>query len=288
MVAEAHRVLSRGGIYLYPADIRNGYSQGRLRLIYEANPIAWLIEQAGGAASTATGAFSTCSPALCTSASRSCSDRAKRWRAWIATISSRIRSASARRSSGAVAVSELICQLPTRSFPSPASSERARLQCDVLSTRYFIAKISMPPISRAMRSTVNDRAEMKRVMATEAGPGQSAFQPFWARGQSLCGARGDLQAVRQDWQRAHPSLRATTTRKAKVHGLPAGNFNALGSFPEKCDLLFYEGLHGAVVTDGVDIARHADVRIGVVPVVNLEWIQRSIATAPRAAIRPRL
>jgi fructose-1,6-bisphosphatase I len=52
MVAEAHRVLSRGGIYLYPADIRNGYSQGRLRLIYEANPIAWLIEQAGGAAST--------------------------------------------------------------------------------------------------------------------------------------------------------------------------------------------------------------------------------------------
>jgi fructose-1,6-bisphosphatase I len=52
MVAEAHRVLSRGGIYLYPADIRQGYSQGRLRLIYEANPIAWLIEQAGGAAST--------------------------------------------------------------------------------------------------------------------------------------------------------------------------------------------------------------------------------------------
>jgi fructose-1,6-bisphosphatase I len=52
MVAEAHRVLSRGGIYLYPADIRNGYNHGRLRLIYEANPIAWLIEQAGGAAST--------------------------------------------------------------------------------------------------------------------------------------------------------------------------------------------------------------------------------------------
>jgi fructose-1,6-bisphosphatase I len=52
MVAETHRVLSRGGIYLYPADVRNGYKQGRLRLLYEANPIAWLIEQAGGAAST--------------------------------------------------------------------------------------------------------------------------------------------------------------------------------------------------------------------------------------------
>ena len=54
MVAEAHRVLTRGGIYMYPGDVREGYERGRLRLIYEANPIAWLIEQAGGAASTGT------------------------------------------------------------------------------------------------------------------------------------------------------------------------------------------------------------------------------------------
>jgi fructose-1,6-bisphosphatase I len=54
MVAEAHRVLNRGGIYLYPSDLRDGYQHGRLRLTYEANPIAWLIEQAGGAASTGT------------------------------------------------------------------------------------------------------------------------------------------------------------------------------------------------------------------------------------------
>jgi fructose-1,6-bisphosphatase I len=52
MVAEAHRVLTRGGIYMYPSDLRDGYQRGRLRLIYEANPIAWLIEQAGGGAST--------------------------------------------------------------------------------------------------------------------------------------------------------------------------------------------------------------------------------------------
>jgi fructose-1,6-bisphosphatase I len=52
MVAEAHRVLARGGIYMYPGDLRDGYTHGRLRLIYEANPIAWLIEQADGAAST--------------------------------------------------------------------------------------------------------------------------------------------------------------------------------------------------------------------------------------------
>jgi fructose-1,6-bisphosphatase I len=52
MVAEAHRILMRGGIYLYPGDARQGYHNGRLRLLYEANPIGFLMEQAGGAAST--------------------------------------------------------------------------------------------------------------------------------------------------------------------------------------------------------------------------------------------
>jgi fructose-1,6-bisphosphatase I len=50
LVAEAHRILGRGGVFLYPADARQGYAAGRLRLVYEANPIAFLIEQAGGAA----------------------------------------------------------------------------------------------------------------------------------------------------------------------------------------------------------------------------------------------
>jgi fructose-1,6-bisphosphatase I len=50
LVAECHRILARGGVFLYPADARKGYSRGRLRLTYEANPIAFLIEQAGGQA----------------------------------------------------------------------------------------------------------------------------------------------------------------------------------------------------------------------------------------------
>ncbi|MFT4078232.1 class 1 fructose-bisphosphatase [Rhodomicrobium lacus] len=49
LVADCFRILTRGGIYLYPADIRKGYTNGRLRLLYEANPIGMLIEQAGGA-----------------------------------------------------------------------------------------------------------------------------------------------------------------------------------------------------------------------------------------------
>jgi len=51
LVAETHRILSRGGIFLYPGDSRQGYAKGRLRMIYECAPIAMLIEQAGGAAS---------------------------------------------------------------------------------------------------------------------------------------------------------------------------------------------------------------------------------------------
>jgi len=51
LVAETHRILSRGGIFLYPGDSRQGYEKGRLRMIYECAPIAMLIEQAGGAAS---------------------------------------------------------------------------------------------------------------------------------------------------------------------------------------------------------------------------------------------
>jgi fructose-1,6-bisphosphatase I len=51
-VADIYRIVSRGGVYLYPGDKRHEFRDGRLRLIYEANPIAWVIEQAGGAAST--------------------------------------------------------------------------------------------------------------------------------------------------------------------------------------------------------------------------------------------
>lgn len=50
LVAEAHRILIRGGIFLYPADARPGYDLGRLRMLYECAPIAMLIEQAGGRA----------------------------------------------------------------------------------------------------------------------------------------------------------------------------------------------------------------------------------------------
>jgi fructose-1,6-bisphosphatase I len=50
MVADVHRILNRGGIFMYPADLRDTSMPGKLRLMYEANPMAFIVEQAGGAA----------------------------------------------------------------------------------------------------------------------------------------------------------------------------------------------------------------------------------------------
>jgi len=55
LVADVHRILARGGVFLYPRDTREPVRPGRLRLLYEANPMAMLVEQAGGAASTGRG-----------------------------------------------------------------------------------------------------------------------------------------------------------------------------------------------------------------------------------------
>ena len=50
MVADVHRIMTRGGVFMYPWDQREPDKPGKLRLMYEANPMAWLVEQAGGAA----------------------------------------------------------------------------------------------------------------------------------------------------------------------------------------------------------------------------------------------
>jgi phosphoribulokinase len=63
-------------------------------------------------------------------------------------------------------------------------------------------------------------------------------------------------------------------KEAEPYGQPPGTFTPWADIAEDTDLLFYEGLHGAVVTPEVDVARYADLTIGVVPIINLEWIQK--------------
>ena len=63
MVAEVHRILVRGGLFMYPRDTKDPSKPGRLRLMYEANPMGMIIEQAGGAASTGRGRILEVEPA---------------------------------------------------------------------------------------------------------------------------------------------------------------------------------------------------------------------------------
>lgn len=63
-------------------------------------------------------------------------------------------------------------------------------------------------------------------------------------------------------------------KEAALHGAAPGTFTEWGDLPAPSDVLFYEGLHGAVVTETVNVAQYADLKIGVVPVINLEWIQK--------------
>jgi phosphoribulokinase len=62
--------------------------------------------------------------------------------------------------------------------------------------------------------------------------------------------------------------------EAAPYGQQSGEFTPWEDIPGGTDLMFYEGLHGAAVTDTVNVAQHADLLVGVVPTVNLEWIQK--------------
>ena len=65
-----------------------------------------------------------------------------------------------------------------------------------------------------------------------------------------------------------------TDEEAEILQVEPGTFTPWTPLPRHTDLLFYEGLHGALVTDEADIARFVDLMIGVVPIINLEWIQK--------------
>src|SRR5208282_2775401 len=63
LVAETYRILTRGGVFLYPKDSEEPAEPGQLRLMYECNPIAFIVEQAGGGASTGRGRVTEIQPA---------------------------------------------------------------------------------------------------------------------------------------------------------------------------------------------------------------------------------
>ncbi|RRH97690.1 phosphoribulokinase [Mesorhizobium tamadayense] len=117
-----------------------------------------------------------------------------------------------------------------------------------------------------------DRAAMKVEVAAQEKAGNPNFTHFHAEANEL----EILEGVFEEYGRRGTGRTRTYVHdedEEKLYGTPPGNFTEWREFAPS-DLLFYEGLHGCVVTDKINLARHADLKIGVVPVINLEWIQK--------------
>ena len=117
-----------------------------------------------------------------------------------------------------------------------------------------------------------DRQAMKDKIASEKAQGND-FTHFNAEANEL----EILESVFEEYGRKGTGKTRHYIHdddEAKLYGSAPGTFTDWKPFSEESDLLFYEGLHGCVVTDKVNLARHCDLKIGVVPVINFEWIQK--------------
>jgi phosphoribulokinase len=118
-----------------------------------------------------------------------------------------------------------------------------------------------------------DRLEMKEVMARALEEGDHTLSHFGPEANLFT----ELEALFQNYgDTGGGQFRRYLhdDEEAAPYGQDPGTFTAWEDLELGTDLLFYEGLHGAVTTDTVDVARHVDLAIGVVPVINLEWIQK--------------
>ena len=116
-----------------------------------------------------------------------------------------------------------------------------------------------------------DRAAMKEKVASEKEKGVD-FTHFNAEANELA----ILESVFEEYGRKGTGKTRHyihDEEEAERYSSPPGTFTGWEEFGGT-DVLFYEGLHGCVVTDEVNLARHCDLKIGVVPVINLEWIQK--------------
>jgi phosphoribulokinase len=118
-----------------------------------------------------------------------------------------------------------------------------------------------------------NRADMKAELARRAAEGELTFSHFSYEANEL----EELERVFREYCETGKGRTRTYVHdedEAAKTGVAPGHFTAWAPFADGSDLLFYEGLHGSVVNDVVNLAALADLKIGVVPVINLEWIQK--------------
>ncbi len=118
-----------------------------------------------------------------------------------------------------------------------------------------------------------DRKGMREAMVEAERAGNRHLSHFGPE----CNLLSELEKTFRDYSDSGTGLTRHYVHdeaEAALFGTPPGTFTQWKPFPSDTDLLFYEGLHGAVVTDTVNVAQYPDLKIGVVPVLNLEWIQK--------------
>ena len=118
-----------------------------------------------------------------------------------------------------------------------------------------------------------NRADMKAEVARRTEAGDLTFSHFSLDANVLEELEAQFRSYGETG-RARSRYYVHDDAEAERFGVPPGHFTEWGEIGEGSDVLFYEGLHGAVKTDKIDIAGLADLKIGVVPVINLEWIQK--------------
>ena len=118
-----------------------------------------------------------------------------------------------------------------------------------------------------------DRVGMRRAMEEAMKKGNSNFSHFGPEANLI----DELEAVFREYSEKGSGRTRHYVHdedEAKRYGCVQGTFTDWKPLESDTDLLFYEGLHGAVVTETANTASYADLKIGVVPVINLEWIQK--------------
>jgi phosphoribulokinase len=118
-----------------------------------------------------------------------------------------------------------------------------------------------------------DRLEMKAKLTEAASSGNQHFSHFGPENNLFA----ELEALFRGYgESGRGRIRhyLHDDKEAAAFGQAPGTFTDWCDLPPDTDLLFYEGLHGAVVTPELNVARHVDLIIGVVPIINLEWIQK--------------
>ncbi|MEZ5921881.1 MAG: phosphoribulokinase [Parvularculaceae bacterium] len=118
-----------------------------------------------------------------------------------------------------------------------------------------------------------DRKAMKEEMTRHEAAGDHNFSHFGPDGNLF----GELETLFRNYSESGTGRTRfyihNAEEGARLGGEP-GTFTEWRDLPENSDVLFYEGLHGAAKDGDIDVGRYADLRIGVVPVINLEWIQK--------------